>query len=132
MIEPGLNSSEQSPSPSSNPQPVISNETQTYGFLKTPKSERDKKKFEAWLMNEVGLTKYLDLFANAECDSFSLIFDLDEEGLEDAEIWDKMKKVHRKRFLRFRDEVIEDNNKVYIFFFPLCLPLVRIFVFLTV
>ncbi len=50
------------------------------------KIEKDKRRFKEWLENFVKLPKY-------ECDLYSFIFDLDEEGLDDVGIWDKMNKL---------------------------------------
>ncbi len=88
------------------------------------KKDKDKRKFKEWLEDTVKLSSetYLPLFEKEECDLYSFIFDLDEEGLEDLGIWDKMNKLHRKRFLRFRDELMEKNKTVIslfsFFFFP--------------
>ncbi len=65
----------------------------------------------------VKLPKYFPLFEKEEANLYSLIFDLDEEGLDDIGITNRL---HRKRFLRVRDKLMGDNKEVsslFLFFF---------------
>ncbi|MCP3926765.1 MAG: hypothetical protein GY714_29750, partial [Desulfobacterales bacterium] len=72
--------------------------------------EKDKRRFKEWLEDIVKIPKFLPLFEKEEIDLYSFIFDLDEDGLDDVGIWDKINKIHQKRFSRFRDKLMENNH----------------------
>ncbi len=78
----------------------------------TSKRQKHESRFKKWMEEVVMLPKYLHLFEKDENNVFSFIFDFDEEGLDDLGIWDKMNKLHRKRFLRFREKLMEENKTV--------------------